>query len=48
MTKDLALCVHGKDMEEKHWLDTESFMDEIEKVLIKKLKKEKHFLKSKI
>jgi len=39
MTKDLALCIHGKEMKDEHWLDTESFMDAIEKNLVKKLEK---------
>lgn len=30
MTKDLALCIHGKDMERRHWLNTEEFMAKLE------------------
>lgn len=32
MTKDLAICVHGWDVKEgKHYVQTEKFMDEIDK-----------------
>jgi len=27
MTKDLALCIHGKEMKDEHWLATEDFKD---------------------
>ena len=27
MTKDLALCIHGKDLREEHYLNTEEFLD---------------------
>ena len=27
MTKDLALCIHGKDLEDSHYLNTEDFLD---------------------
>ena len=30
MTKDLALCVHGKDLEESHYLGTEEFLGTLE------------------
>lgn len=39
MTKDLALCIHGKAMERKHWLNTFEFMREIEVRLAAKLDK---------
>eukprot|EP01099_Mayorella_cantabrigiensis_P000243 TRINITY_DN110_c0_g1_i1.p1 TRINITY_DN110_c0_g1~~TRINITY_DN110_c0_g1_i1.p1 ORF type:complete len:457 (-),score=125.43 TRINITY_DN110_c0_g1_i1:51-1226(-) len=38
LTKDLALCVHGKDMKRQHWLTTEDFFTELEKVLRNNLK----------
>jgi isocitrate dehydrogenase len=38
MTKDLALCIHGKNMKREHWLTTTAFMDSIEDVLKKRLK----------
>ena len=37
MTKDLALCIHGKEMKREHWLTTDTFMDSIEENLKKKL-----------
>jgi len=40
MTKDLALCIHGSNMNDSHWLSTEKFMDEV--VLKLKSKIEKH------
>ncbi len=33
MTKDLALLIHGKNMEEKDYLNTQEFLDSIEKKL---------------
>ncbi len=30
MTKDLALLIHGKDMQDEHWLTTEEFLDAID------------------
>jgi len=39
MTKDLALCIHGKAMERKHWLNTFEFMREVEVRLAAKLGK---------
>ena len=38
LTKDLALCVHGKEMKRQHWLTTEDFFTELEKVLRNNLK----------
>jgi isocitrate dehydrogenase len=38
MTKDLALCVHGKDMLDSHWVSTEEFLDAIDANLKAKLK----------
>ena len=29
MTKDLALCVHGSNMTDDHWLTTSDFMDRL-------------------
>jgi len=37
MTKDLALCIHGKQLEEKHYVTTEVFLDAIDKGLQKAL-----------
>jgi isocitrate dehydrogenase len=38
MTKDLAVCIHGNNVEHgKHYLYTEEFLDEIDKNLKKKL-----------
>ena len=37
MTKDLALCVHGKDMKDEHWLESFAFLDAIAEALQKKL-----------
>ena len=33
MTKDLALCIHGKDLKESHYLNTEEFLNELDKGL---------------
>lgn len=33
MTKDLALCIHGKDMKEEHYLTTEEFLSALDKGL---------------
>ena len=33
MTKDLALCIHGKDLKPEHYLHTEDFLAEIAKKL---------------
>tara|TARA_R110000868_G_scaffold117600_6_gene312254 strand:- start:225 stop:1454 length:1230 start_codon:yes stop_codon:yes gene_type:complete len=37
MTKDLALCIHGKDMNDSHWLTTEDFLAALDTNLQKKL-----------
>jgi len=37
MTKDLALCIHGKDLQESHYLTTEQFLDALDENLQKKL-----------
>ncbi len=37
MTKDLALCIHGKDMQPNHYLTTEQFLKAIDGNLQKKL-----------
>jgi isocitrate dehydrogenase len=37
MTKDLALCIYGKNMERKHWLNTFDFMSKLAENLTKKL-----------
>lgn len=39
MTKDLALCIHGKDLKESHYLTTEDFLEEIRAGLESALKK---------
>ena len=33
MTKDLALCIHGKKLEEKHYVNTQEFLDTLDKNL---------------
>ena len=33
MTKDLALCIHGKDLNESHYLSTEEFLDALNQEL---------------
>mgnify|MGYP002526851371 FL=1 len=33
MTKDLALCIHGKELNESHYVTTEKFLDALEKGL---------------
>ena len=36
MTKDLAICIHGNNVEhKKHYLNTEEFLEEIDKELQK-------------
>ncbi len=37
MTKDLALCIHGKQMNDSHWLTTEDFLAALDENLQKKL-----------
>ena len=37
MTKDLALLIHGKDMNESHYLTTQGFLDAIKENLDLKL-----------
>jgi len=37
MTKDLALVIHGKDLQADHYLTTNEFMQALESTLIKKL-----------
>lgn len=37
MTKDLALCIHEKNMRREHWLNTEQFIDKIAENLRAKL-----------
>lgn len=37
MTKDLALCIHGKDLNESHYLNTEDFLNAIDENLKKEL-----------
>lgn len=39
MTKDLALCIHGKDLKKSHYLTTEDFLEEIRAGLESALKK---------
>ena len=31
MTKDLALCIHGRDLNETHYVTTEEFLDALDK-----------------
>jgi len=33
MTKDLALCIHGKEMKREHWLTTTDFMNKLDENL---------------
>jgi isocitrate dehydrogenase len=37
MTKDLALCIHGKDLNESHYVDTEAFLDALDQGLKSKM-----------
>lgn len=37
MTKDLALCIHGKDMNESHYLTTEDFLEALDSELRKRM-----------
>ncbi|GAB4253335.1 MAG: isocitrate dehydrogenase (NADP(+)) [Vicingaceae bacterium] len=37
MTKDLALCIHGKDLNESHYVTTEEFLDALDKGLQAKM-----------
>jgi isocitrate dehydrogenase len=37
MTKDLALCIHGKNMKDEHWMETMDFLNAISEHLKKKL-----------
>jgi isocitrate dehydrogenase len=38
MTKDLALCIHGKDLQEDQYLSTEEFLNALDENLQQKLK----------
>lgn len=37
MTKDLALCIHGKNLNDSHYLNTQDFLDTLAKNLERKL-----------
>jgi len=37
MTKKLALCIHGKNLKPQYYLQTENFLEELEKKLRIKL-----------
>ena len=37
MTKDLALCIHGKKMKEEHYLNTEDFLEVLDQKLKEKI-----------
>ena len=37
MTKDLALCIHGKDLNESHYVVTEEFLEALDKGLKAKM-----------
>ena len=37
MTKDLALCIHGKDLKEEHYLNTQQFLEALDENLKAKL-----------
>ena len=39
MTKDLALCIHGEDLREEHYLDTHTFLAKLDENLRIKLRK---------
>ncbi|TVQ79716.1 MAG: isocitrate dehydrogenase (NADP(+)) [Flavobacteriales bacterium] len=39
MTKDLALCIHGRDLQPQHYLNTEEFLDALDVELQSRLKK---------
>ena len=38
MTKDLALCIHGKDLNQSHYVNTEEFLQKLDENLIIKMK----------
>ncbi|MEQ8325208.1 MAG: NADP-dependent isocitrate dehydrogenase [Vicingaceae bacterium] len=38
MTKDLALCIHGKDLSDEHYVSTEVFLDSLDQGLQNKFK----------
>jgi len=40
MTKDLALCIHGKDLNESHYLNTQDFLQALDENLQKKMQSE--------
>ena len=37
MTKDLALSIHGKNMQDSDWVTTEDFLEALAQGLLKKL-----------
>ena len=37
MTKDLALCIHGKDLNESHYVNTETFLENLDNNLRTKM-----------
>jgi isocitrate dehydrogenase len=37
MTKDLALCIHGNDLNENHYVTTEQFLNALDKGLRSKM-----------
>ena len=37
MTKDLALCIHGKDLNQSHYVNTEEFLQKLDENLIIKM-----------
>jgi len=37
MTKDLALCIHGKNLKREHYIETVEYMDVLGKNFAKKL-----------
>ena len=39
MTKDLALCIHGKKLDEKHYVNTQEFLNTLDKNLAKEINK---------
>ncbi|MFN9800830.1 MAG: isocitrate/isopropylmalate family dehydrogenase, partial [Bacteroidota bacterium] len=39
MTKDLAVCIHGNQTKEEHYLSTEDFLDAIDEELRKRMSK---------
>jgi isocitrate dehydrogenase len=39
MTKDLAICIHGNNVQRAHYLNTAEFIDKVAEILNAKLAK---------